>query len=72
MNTLTEIKRRPGRPKLPPGEKMPVIIVHVTETEPENLDALSLRYNKSLSQLTRDALDLLTFVYARQEESDNE
>ncbi len=63
MEALTKIKH--GRPKLPPDEKMEVFTVQVPKFIRKDLNALSVRCDKSVSQLAREALALIVIVYGK-------
>ena len=65
---MDELRKKPGRPRLPPEQRMEVLSINISPDMRRTLDVLSMRCDKSLATLAREALDLLTYVYAHQEE----
>jgi len=60
-------KRKLGRPKIAPDEKMEMFAVQVPRMLRKNLDLLSVRCDKSVSQLAREAFALFIFVHEKGE-----
>ena len=64
---MIALKRKPGRPKLSSdNEKMELLSVQIPRCVRKNLDTISVRCDKSISELTRSALSLLVFVYDKE------
>jgi hypothetical protein len=55
-----------GRPKLPFDDRMEIFSVQIPHKIRQHLDLISIRCDKSVSELAREALSLLVFVYAKE------
>jgi hypothetical protein len=59
-------RRKFGRPKLPFEKKKEVLSVMIPNELRTDLYTLSVRCDKSISQLTREALSLIVHVYDKE------
>lgn len=61
------LKRRPGRPRLPVEKRMEFLSIQIPHELRSRLDTVSTRCDKSISELGREALNILMFVYEKEE-----